>query len=198
MNNKLSDIPKIMYRAFSEKRYARAFVEHGKLRLKRLDIYRDIEDGCRRDAAEGFGSYVDNRGHQWNFEMGGSIYVLCCSDTQVDIRFLREKFGTYIVRINDPASLAHDIERFVNASGIRTFNGVHGRPVDYRKGSVITQELDSMQRAILSITQKPAGFAPEAEYRFFTILSNVIPSGTGKKFLDINIGHRLRYAELIE
>jgi len=196
--NKLSNIPETMYRAFTEERYARAFVERGKLRLRRLDLYRDIEDGCRRDASEGMGSYVDNRGHQWDFEMGNSIYVLCCSDAQVDVRFLREKFGAYIVRINDSASLAHDMERFMNASGMRTFNGVHGRRVDYRKGAVTTQEFDSMQLAILSITQKPARFAPESEYRFFTILSNAIPSGTGKRFLDINIGHRLRYAELVE
>lgn len=190
--NKLGDIPGTLYRAFNEKRYSRAFVEHGKLRLKRLDLYRKIEDSCRRDVSEGMGAYVDTCGHQWNFEMGNSIYVLCCSEIEIP------KFGAYIVRINDPISLAHDIEKFMNASGIRTFNGVHGRRVDYRKGEVIAQEFDCMQRAILSATQKPARFASEFEYRFFTVLSNSIPSGTGKRFIDINIGHRLCYAEMVE
>ena len=193
---KLQGLPQILLRAFSEERYALDFVSGGKLRFGELGRYRKIEDGSRRDSSEGYGHYVDAQSQQWHMELGGAIYIFCCSSPDVDPAYLREKMGRHIVRIRDPSALALDIERQLQKRGIRTFNGVHGRPVAYTKGTTIHRTMDASQRAVLSITQKPTEYCPECEYRFFTIL-NQHPRGSVEEFLHVNLGVPLPYAEII-
>jgi hypothetical protein len=192
----LHDIQTPLFRAFSKERYAIDF-SGGKFRLRALSEYRSIEDTSRQDAAEGYGHYKDRYGHDWNFEFGGRIYLLCLARPEVDKDYLRERMGPYIVKINDSAELAHDIERSLHAKGVETFNGVHAGAVQYTKGHTVIKELDPMRRAFLSVMQKPESYSSEHEYRFFTILNEDerIPA---REFIDVDVGVPLRYVQVME
>ncbi len=192
----LNDIQIPLFRAFSEECYAADFAT-GKFRLSVLTQYRSIEDISRQDSEEGHGHYKDRHGHDWNFELGGRIYILCLSRPEVDQKYLREHMGAFIVQVNDPAKLACDIELSLRKQGIKTFNGVHGGLVKYTKGRMVIEELDPIKRAFLSVTQKPESYAPEYEYRLFTIL-NEDPKTPARDFINIDVGAPFNYVQVLQ
>jgi len=193
--SKLHDVQSPLFRAFTEEQYANDFIR-GKFRFGELGRYRRIEDQSRQDASEGYGHYVDSRNHQWHTELGGAIYVLSFSGPDVDQYFLRERMGAFVVRLDDPEGFCRDIERHMESRGIRSFNGIHGRLVEYTRGQTIRREMDAGQRAMLSVTQKPDTFRHECEYRLYTIL-NQHPRCLVAEFLPIDLGGLLRCAEVL-
>jgi hypothetical protein len=193
--SKLVPLASPLLRAFSQERFAVDFVQ-GKLRFGLLERYRQIEDGSRQDRSEGYGHFLDAQNQAWHVEFGGPIYVLCFSRPEVEFKFLRDRMGLFVVRLGDPVALARDVETYMASHGIRTFNGVHGRPVEYNKGMVVSRELDAMQRAILSVTQKPAQYRQECEYRLFTIV-NQHPQSPVAEFVNIDLGAPIQSAELL-
>lgn len=166
----LHDVKAPLFRAFENKCHAVDFAS-GRFRMGVLGRYRDIEDVSRQDTQEGYGHYIDRCKTHWHFQLGNPIYVLFLSGPEVDLAFLQERMGPFAVRINDPLAFAREIERHFASSGIATFNGVHGGSVTYTKGQAIGDELDSGDRARLSITQKPNAYSHECEYRLYTILN---------------------------
>lgn len=190
--SKLQGIRRPLFRAFTKEQYAIDFV-HGKFRLGELGYYRRIEDRSRQDRSEGYGDYFDSQMHQVHTELGGAIYVLSFSNPDVDSSVLRKKMGTFVVRVDDPESLASDVEQYLESRGIRTFNGVHGRPVEYTKGHIIHRNMDAHQCAVLSVIQKPKLYQYQCEYRFFTILKK----DPQTEFLDIDLGRPITYVELL-
>lgn len=184
-----------LFRAFTEKRYALDFVR-GKFKFSELSRYRNIEDASRHDRSEGHAHFLDSVNHQWDTQLGGAIYVLCFSCPNIDSNFLREKMGRFVVRVADPLALARDVQQYMDRCGIRSFNGVHGRPVEYSRGQTIDRAMDPSQRAILSVTQKAPSYCQEHEYRLFTIL-NQHPGAPVADFLNVDLGFPLTYAEVL-
>lgn len=172
MNN---SFPHVLYRAFETHEYADAFT-NGKFRMGALSTYKQIENSNRCDSSEGDGHYTDGNGVNTRFQLGNDVYVLSCSKANVNLKFLRKKFGRYVVRINEGRRLASDIRSYMEQRGIYNFGGVKGINVSYTKGAVVTEDLDPMDRAILSISQKHRCFSEEFEYRFYTILNQNPPN----------------------
>ncbi len=193
---KLINLPKALFRAFEEEKYAIEFIDKGEFRFGGLARYRSIEDGARMDDTEGYGRYFDHQNIQYDFELGGPIYLFSCAVPDVDLGYLRERFGRFIVRINDPQLFVQQTEGYLTAQGVHTFNGIHGDTVKYTKGTRLDQELDSMQRARLSVIQKPASYHRESEYRLFTIPKHD-SERPPQEFLKINLGQSLHYAEML-
>ncbi len=123
MNN---SFPHVLYRAFETHEYADAFTKFGKFRVGALRTYKQIENSKRRDSTEGDGHYIDGKGVNAHFQLGNDVYVLSCSKANVDLKFLRKKFGRYVVRINEPRELASDMQSYMEQRGICTFSGVKG------------------------------------------------------------------------
>lgn len=193
---KLKNLPETLLRAFKEEQHAIEFITSGKFRLGELAYYRNIEDGARRDHSEGLGRYFDHQNIQHDIELGNLKYIFSCALPQVDLDYLRERFGRFVIRIDDPHLFVQHIEENLMSQGIRTFNGIHGRPVEYSKGTKIGLELDSFEHAELSVIQKPTEYHCEEEYRLFTLL--VPDSGfTHKEFINIDFGQSLPYAKMI-
>ncbi|MCI0559249.1 MAG: hypothetical protein MN733_12200 [Nitrososphaera sp.] len=196
------NFPHVLYRAFETHKYADAFTKIGKFRMGALRTYKQIENSNRRDSTEGDGHYIDGKGVNAHFQLGNDVYVLSCSKANVDLKFLREKFGRYVVRINKPSRLASDIRSYMEQRGICNFGGVKGISVTYTKGAVVTEDLDPMGRAKLSISQKHRCFSKECEYRFYTILNQnplnpkplpEIQDG----YLTIDLARELSYVEVL-
>lgn len=193
---KLINLPEALFRAFKEEKYAIEFIDKGEFRFGELAYYRDIEDDARRDDSEGYGRYFDHQNIQYDFELGNPIYLFPCAVPDVDLKYLRARFGQFIVRINDPQLFVQQTEAYLATQGVHTFNGIHGNTVKYTKGTKFDQELDSTQRVKLSLIQKPSGYHRESEYRLFTILKHDSECPP-QAFLKINLGQSLRYAEML-
>ncbi len=189
--------PNILYRAYKKKEYAEEFVFNGKFRLGKLQMYHCVEDKNRIDQTEGQGHYLDTNGIHEHFELGNDVYLLSLSTDEVDLDYLEIKMGGHIVKINDSNKLAQDIEDYLNSSGYVTFGGIKGNYIKYNKGETIGDDLDEMDRAILSVTQKPTTFEPECEFRLFTILNTQRCTPPSDGYIKINFGKSLDYAEII-
>jgi hypothetical protein len=193
--SKLRAVRSPLFRAFTHEQYANDFVR-GKFRFGELGRYRRIEDLSRQDDSEGRGHYVDSEHHQWHTELGGSIYVLSFSSPDINQDFLSDRMGAFIVRLDDPQVFTLEIERHMTSRGVRSFNGVHGHPVEYTAGRTICREMDPMQRAVLSVVQKSDTFRQECEYRFYTIL-NQHPQCQVAEFLNIDLGSAVPSAKVL-
>jgi hypothetical protein len=192
---RLQSITTPLYRAFDKEEYARDFVA-GKFRLRALTGYRAIENVARRDDSEGEGHFFDQSNEEWRIEFGGRVYLLCLAEPEVDLIYLRVRFGPWVVRIDEPDLLARDVEAALTARGLGTFNGVHGRSVQYSKGQRILLPDDPMQRVELGLTQKPESFRDECEYRLYTIL-HVHHERVVDEFLEVNLCQPIDYARVI-
>jgi hypothetical protein len=191
------DIPNSLLRDFGEPQYVERFIARGEFRLGKLQLYRNTEVKNRADLTEGFGYYRDENGIHENFEFGGHIYLLSLATLKVDIDYLKNKMGGSVVCINSVEQFMLDIHEYLMSNGYPIFGSVKGRFVQYNKGGVISDELDEMDRAILSIAQKPEYYSQESEYRLFVIINHRRCTKPLHDYIDINLGKKLDYAELI-
>ncbi len=188
----------VLYRAFDDIRFAQQFAESGRFRLGRLDYYCDIESAERADASEGQGHYIDGEGASIRFYLGNPIYILSCSSEDVDLAFRRKRMGSFVVRINDPKRLMGDLDDFLKDQQIKLFGGVRGNPVSYNKGQVVGNDLDAMERAELSVRQKPPSFAEEKEFRIYTITDIRCPKLFLARHIEIDLARALSYVEILK
>ena len=187
----------VLYRGFTQLSYALDFIQSGRFRLGRLDVYQDIEDISRSDNSEGMGHFVSPDGASMHFELGNPTYLFCCSVGDVDIAFLRRRMGPFIVRITQPNQLTLLIDDFLKEKQIKTFGGIKGTQVQYNKGQIVRDELNAANRAFLSLSQKHQCFAEEHEYRFYAIINIECPIELLTRFLLIDLECRLPFVELL-
>jgi hypothetical protein len=194
-SEKLHDLPDVLFRAFSCRPFAEDFIA-GRFRLGSLAHYLDTPDESRQDSSEGTAIYRDASGIKTTSDNGNirEQYILSCSTKDVDISYLRKKMGGYIVKIHDPSALAREMEYFLENNSVRTFNGVHGRLVEYTKNEVIHDEPDNFD---LSSRQKNRGNAEENEYRLFFILSRQDFRFVQENHFYIKLGRPLKFAEIL-
>lgn len=211
------DFPPVLYRSYSEEQYARDLVDAGKLRIYPLAHYQTIEDGARRDAAEGVGRCafpgpvesvtINADGEAVNVEtVEGHIhatynhcnvvYLCCCSfPPSGNPNLLPKDFGRYTVAINDPAQFARDIAEALIGLPELIVTSVEGHQVRYDKGEQLEREPSNGEGFDLSFTQKPKSFSVEHEFRLVVMTGQfeVDP----ESYVDIDIGRALEYVDLI-
>jgi hypothetical protein len=163
--------PGALLRAFDKKEYARAFIG-GAIRVGLLSGYRAIE-GRRRDETEGTVSIA------WSGPQnpvyceglsGNNYYILSASDPTTERRVLIERFGTHVVRINNPTELLKRIETAWQANSLAC-GGVRSRcviePVVYNKGALLDATPGLQFPANYYYSQKPKSpFEVENEFRY--------------------------------
>lgn len=196
MTTNTMNFPSVLYRGFTEINHANDFID-GRFRLGLLDSYQNIENAARADPSEGDGHYVSSDGISEYFKSGNPTYLLCCSDGNVELAFLRQKMGPFIVRINQPEQLTSLINDFLKKKGIKAFGDVLGAPVQYNKGQIVDEELDSAEKQLLSIIQKPSGFADEHEYRLYAITNIEGARDQLEQFLSVDLEQKLPFVELL-
>lgn len=198
MTEKLRDVPCALFRAFQCLEFAEEFA-NGKFRMGSLSSYQTTPDAARRDVYEGTAIYRGKRGVETT-AVNGNVreqYVLCCCSESVDLSFLREKMGPYVVRISNPIEFAEMIESSLERNGIPTLNGVHGRMVEYTKGLELEIDLSPEENFDLSLRQKEPAYRDECEYRIFLILSRRASHPTGGSYLSIDLGEHPQCVELV-
>jgi len=216
------EYPKTLYRFFDKKEYALRFIEAGHLRAGLLSGYKKIECESRRDETEGRSHYRlremvtsgifsqdSSRPAVWKEEMGvgehhgeqlNLIHLICCSRSLENLEEKKRKFGDFVVRIASPVSLAIDLDYALNGNNGEGRNLIVGASVSYSKGEILEGISDSKDCVDLAYTQKPPTFSDEHEFRFclFDLSQHRAPIPKEDDHRYIEIGHHLKYAELIK
>lgn len=215
------EFPKVLYRFFDEEQYAIQFAKEGKLRAKLISEYRRIESSVRRDETEGSGYYLmkgpvtslriaqdmgvapeaitEDGIQQHHSSFGNSVFLVCCSEVSVDVDLMRGRFGFYTVRMDSPVTLAIDLDYALNGEeGFGRFL-VEGALVEYNKGLLVDDGRKAENLTDLAFRQKPALFADEKEFRFCLVglEEERLEQLNKDKYLDIDLGGKLRYVELL-
>ena len=208
-----------IYKAFSKMEYALDFVDRGRFRFGALATYKNIEDANRRDNSEGVGSFrtpgnvtsvhfdkndldstyaTEAPGYvNVHTELGNPVYVFSTSLSTVSIQFLAEKFGRYIVQIDNPKELADQITHHLKTRTEKFAGGIEGVSVSYNAGEVIEESLNNFERTTLSYSQKPVSFSSECEFRFVSINIDSPENRMNSDYMNIDLGGPVKYARLL-
>jgi len=208
-----------IYKAFEKLEYAQDFVQLGKFRMGSLAKYRSMEDDPRNDSGEGQGHAqvpgVVTRAHfdsndrdyfettheyglkQYHSELGNPIYIFSTSSKEVGLNYLKNRFGEYIVRINQPEELANSINSHLKERTESFAGGVEVGLVRYNRGEVIKEDLQNLERIALSYIQKPSGFSLEYEFRFIVINRDNLNIRKTEEYMEVNLGKGVTHAKII-
>jgi len=160
------DTPSILVRAFEREEYARGFIG-GAVRLGLLAGYRAAEDS-RRDETEGVVRVVWRLQNPVYCERSSmnNFYILSTSHPEADRRVLTERFGSYIVWINDPMELLKRVQVAWRAHPLASGYCVIA-PVVYDKDALLNETPGLLPPSSYSYSQKPRSpFAVEREFRY--------------------------------
>lgn len=209
------DCPSFLYKAYTDERHARAFVDAGKVRLGALRQYQGIEDAKRRDSTEGEAHvrfrdivtrihFVPNSSETYTSEspgtmeahssLGNPMFLFCTSLPDVDTEMLKRKFGQFLVKIENPVQLCEDIHRAMESRGWKI--RVAATAVEYTKGDIVEADPGPSGGARLSYTQKAKEFSEEHEFRFVAVILGAVRTTDLPEYVDLDFG-AVSYAKLL-
>jgi len=218
------------YKAFNNKKHAKDFINRGTFRMGCILSYREIEDESRRDVTEGEGNtkehgiltvglvsqnpaektiWTKKKGYkEYRTEYGNAIFCLCTCLPDVNLDYMKNRFGQYVVKINNPRKLAEDINEYFIGKGKNFL--IVGCEVVYNKGKKLNRELTNNERLDLAYKQKPEKFTADCEFRIVAInlgdpcdhkckyldgqFKQVEPEC---KFVEVSLGKQLNYLSLL-
>jgi hypothetical protein len=224
------EFPEFCYKAFKCEDYAKQFIDIGTFRLNCLGYCRNMEDESRRDSTEGSGHtkepgivtvglvspnpaektiWTKEQGFQEHHsECGNAIFCLCTCLKDVNRDHMKDKFGKYIVKIDDPKKLAEAINDYFISKEQQFL--IVGCRVVYNKGQKLEKKLTDNERLDMAYKQKPESFSPDCEFRIVAIkfgepckeeckyldgqFEQVEPEC---KFIEVNLGRQLDYLGLL-
>jgi hypothetical protein len=131
-------------------------------------------------------------------DLGNPIFIFCCSLLDADQGYLKQQFGSHIVRIHKPRRFTEDISTFLESLPYKFAGGIEGCIVKYNKGRIIQTALGSVDRTRLSYAQKPADFRREKEYRLVSIIGGSPINRFNDDYITVDIGGALDYVELLD
>jgi hypothetical protein len=170
-NKVCGEYPEICYKAFDCREYAEDFMYRGIFRLNCLGYCRNMEDESRRDSTEGYGHTKEpgivtvlwvspnpaektiltkEQGCQeHHIEHGNAIFCFCTCLPEVSPDHVKDKFGKYIVKIDEPKKLAEAINDYF---------------ISKEEKKLIPNE-----RLDMAYKQKPESFIRDCEFRIIAI-----------------------------
>ena len=189
--NAHGEFESVLYRAFEKKEYAEQFIG-GKIRFGCIYKYKNIENLKLQDKTEGEAHIAVDGSDHHSMHASTHTYIYCFHRS---IEAAKEAgFGQYIVKLQNPSSLARSITESLKALDGRFYGGVEGVVVEYNKGESRPNIMSSLEMERLTYAQKPrCPFVIENELRF-VILSK---ESYGKTF-EININKVIDNCHLIE
>jgi len=201
-------IPLFLYRTFDKKYQANAFINHGHFRLGLLDNYHDTDSMPRQDPHEGEVNFpILNQNvpviniqqqKQIGFTKGtvyysavslNPTYILCASGPEVT-QAVRNGFGRYTIKINNPQRLLADITNYFQ----NRICGIAIKEVQYTRNMEI-YSIPKAQSNIDKLPQKAQKYSNECEYRYEVIRRRPHRTNAPTKYLCVHLHRRLAYLE---
>jgi hypothetical protein len=182
----MTDVPSTLLRFFGEREHAHQFIA-GQIRFGLLTDYRKVED-ARQDDQEGRVSFYWNvkapqivldvqtglvvgRGesdqniHYSGFSLNPRFILSTCHP-DVDRERLTQKFGRFVVRINDPSLLLQRIKLEWQKHPWALDDSAFLAPVTYNKDGIVEADPYLIAPPHYSYSQKPQSFEEEREFRY--------------------------------
>lgn len=117
--------PQVLYRHFENEKYADEFMNGNDIRLGHYRSYSSPDDQTRSNPYEGkFQGHIEYNDRMTYTSLSGlyPIYCLCFFKPTADKTY-REKYGKYVVAINDPNQLHERINKHLNKTPSSNFFG---------------------------------------------------------------------------
>lgn len=125
------------------------------------------------------------------------MYLLCTSGPDVNLDYVRRKFGDYIIKINDPMKLLSALNNTIPVcSGMEFVGKCVLEKVFYTKDNISEIDPDSIDAVKLCYLQKPPKFSRECEYRYL-ITARPCVNNDPEEFIYFDFNRSLDYMELI-
>jgi hypothetical protein len=182
----LNDVPSTLIRYFEKEEHARLFIA-GEIRVGLLSHYRVVE-GARQDGQEGLVSFEWNKkapqiiidkttrqvvGHaesNQNIHYTGSSlnaqFILSTSHPDADKQILKDKFGNFLVCVNDPKTLLERIKVAWQKHPWALDGHAFVVAAVYNKDGVVEADPYLIAPPHYSYCQKAASFQDEREFRY--------------------------------
>ena len=202
----MAEIPSSLLRFFDKEEHALGFL-NGEIRFGLLDVYRTIE-GSRRDETEGRVSFSWNkkateiligeesnqiiavRESDQNIHCSSSsmnrYYIMCTSHPDANVKYLAEKFGPFMVRIDDPLSLLERVKREWQSNGLAQKDGARIAQVEYNKDGLLEPDPYLTVPVHYSYSQKPTSDKQDREFRY-VLTCKVDVNRTWEEFLTVRV-----------
>lgn len=202
----MAEIPSSLLRFFKEEEHALGFL-NGEIRFGLLDVYRAIE-GSRRDETEGRVSFywnmkapqflIDKESNQivavtesdQNIHCSSSslnrYYIMCTADPNANVQHLAEKFGPFMVRIDDPLSLLDRVKSEWQSNDLAQEDGARIAPVVYNKDGLLEPDPYLTVPYHYSYSQKPTSDEQDGEFRY-VLTCKVDVNRTWEEFLTVRV-----------
>jgi hypothetical protein len=200
----MKEIPSNLLRFLEKEEYVHSFVR-GEIRFGLLDSYKEIGDS-RQDQKEGQVSFYWNQkapqlivnkqtgkiigeseSNQNIHCIGSSLhphYILSTAHPEADIDALKEKYGQFIVRINNPLKLLERI-KFAWCNHELAHNGnAFIAPAIYNKDGILEPDPHLLSPPSYAYSQKPSSCEKDREYRY--VLRCSVDSGL-QAYLTLNV-----------
>ncbi|MEO5799628.1 MAG: hypothetical protein ABIZ70_06920 [Gemmatimonadales bacterium] len=214
----IKDLPSRLVRAFAERDHAAAMVA-GRIRLRSIRYYREIEDEGRRDSDESVGRLrVPADVQRVAIDLDGGLprdlgatpghlnlatefldptYLVCCSDASAGVSSGIVKFGDFLVDIFNPKGFSEAVLEAAGRSSLggRGLHFVDAFPVEYTKGDVGAAPLAGASMR-LSYGQKPPSFADEKEFRLAVVVTGGLRDAP--EFIDLTLENPREYLRHFE
>ena len=187
----IGSFPSPLYKAFSEEKHARDFLERGILIMRSLSYFRETEDLKRKDKDEGEGRVKIVRQRpviEYELASGkflaasqqlGEVffgtastnpcYLYCFTGPEVDVDYLAAgKYGQYVLRIDEPNALVSEIASCLERHpDMPNTMWLYCIPVRYDRDQLVGElpESASHERLMMSCGQKDNRDCGDCEYR---------------------------------
>ena len=178
----------------------------GSIRFVNIEEYKEIEDAQRRDEDEGepkgkyqadrqvlkispeTGSLIESEYQFGDVNISGSsmnkFFVVCMSDKGANLQLLSEKFGKYIVRVNDIEKLLH-LLNIARRKISWSVGKIMFTQVKYDRGNYLQMnEGDPHLPFEYYYAQKSENFASEVEWRL-VLIGGLEAAGRREKFIEV-------------
>ncbi len=199
--------PQYLYRFFNQKDHRDQFIQ-GLIRFGRLEAYKEIEDEQRKDKDEGdprgkyktdkqiylkisnqTGKVVEHGIKLGDINISGyspnNFFIVSATDEKVNVEKISEKFGKYVVKINNPQKLLDLLNK--NRKFPWSVGKIVLERVKYDKDNYLEIEESNPHLPFgYYYAQKPQMFSDEMEWRFVLIGSGI--DELEDKFVVIEIG----------
>lgn len=204
------EYPQYLLRAFSKRNSAKDFLASGKFDIKLIQTYRDIQDESRQDKDEGEGrlkirgdiqvikinrdgntlSEIRQPGcYEYSHSHLNPTYIFCMAGPQVDPSHIVNKYGQFLVRINNPLALIKDIQDFFSDRA-----WVELVECTYNKDDEVIRLPSVEECVLLSQSQKPEKDSLDKEWRLVVTMINLEDN---KNPYQVNLNKKLDYVEWV-
>jgi hypothetical protein len=132
----------------------------------------DRDEGAARHIVLGINNTPVNFGGSWH----NPIYILCLSSGSVDRDYLKSKYGSHLIVLEDIHGFVRNLAAAITSSPLpqRELLGIEVATVRYNRDEILSPEPNQVERHRLMWAQKAQCFGDDCEVRVAVFMSGPV------------------------